>query len=1394
MHTGNRPGGLHAGFTPLGMWAFSIGTSIGWGSFIVTCNTYLQKSGVLGTVFGLLLGMAVILVITWNLQYMIRSAPDAGGIYTFEKRVGGKDLGFIALWFVLLTYLAVLWANMTSLPLFARFFLGHTFQFGFHYTIFGYHVWLGEALLSMGAIVLIGILCANSSRLPNRIMIVAALTFALGFTVCAVIALLRHESTFSYAPLYNEGATAFRQIVRIAAISPWAFIGFENVSHFSEEYAFPVKKIRGVLICSVLITTVLYLFVTLLSVSAYPPEYDSWLAYIRDMGNLEGIKAVPAFYAANHYLGQAGVVVLMLALFGVILTSLIGNMLALSRLLYAAGREGEMSGKLAELNARGIPNRAVYAIVAISFFIPFLGRTAIGWIVDVTTLGATLIYALISYAVYSHAQQAHRRLEMVTGVVGAMLMAVFLLLLLIPGLLPFQAMETESYILFIVWAVLGLTYFRWLVHRDEHREHSQRIVVWIILLVLVLFASMMWVSRETENAANSAVERIYEYHQNHPEHDTGESVEDRMAYLREQAKGITSTNTLYTTVSLGLFLIVITMMLNNYKENQALGERLTVAEREATSAREIAELKDTITSLLDNMPGMTFTKDAQTGVYLACNQAFADYAHKDTPSDVAGLTDAQIFDAETAAHFLADDRIALSMDRPYIFYEEVLDAAGNQRQFQTTKLKYYNMNDQLCVLGMCQDVTDMVRIRHENAMTKEAYENAVSSGIMYTHIAQTLARDYTDMFYVNCDTEEFIEYRRGDESSALSEMRRGWHFFSDCKTELSQGVYPEDREAFLKAMDRRKLMKALDRKNTFMMTYRQMGDGGPTYVSMKVSLMSDDEHFIIVGITNVDAEMRDAMAKSEALAEALTSAEEANKAKTSFLSSMSHEIRTPMNAIIGLDTLALRDETLAPQTRDYLQKIGSSAKHLLSLINDILDMSRIESGRLVLRREVFSFSAMLEQINTMVISQCEDKGLTYECRILSPVSDFYIGDDMKLKEVLINILSNAIKFTDAPGSVTLSVERTAEFEDQSTLHFCIRDTGIGMDKAYIPKIFDPFSQEDGSHKTKYGSTGLGMAITKRIVEMMNGTISVESEKGVGTEFAVTVTLRNSDQKSDNQTGGIDPQAFHVLVVDDDKIAAEHARMVLDEVGIRADTCSSGEEALRMIEVQHTKHKPYNLILMDWSMPGMNGLEASAEIRKQYDRESTVVVLTAYNWDDIQEEAHRVGVDSFLSKPLFAANIIEEFERIARRNNMDMFREKKRASLLGRRILLAEDMEINAEIIMDVLEMEGIEADHAENGRIAVEMFADSDEFTYAAILMDVRMPEMDGLEAASTIRAMNRADAKKIPIIALTANAFDEDVQRSLQAGMNAHLTKPVEPNSLYQVLGELIYKAENAD
>ncbi len=790
--------------------------------------------------------------------------------------------------------------------------------------------------------------------------------------------------------------------------------------------------------------------------------------------------------------------------------------------------------------------------------------------------------------------------------------------------------------------------------------------------------------------------------------------------------------------------------------------------------------KETLSALLDNMPAINFSKDAETGVYLYCNQGFAVFAGKKTPSAVIGLKDDDIFDSVTAKHFAEDDAKALSMDEPHIFFEDVVDADGKRRQFQSTKLKFTDSSGRLCLLGMSADVTDL--------RTQAQADSMITA----------MASDYRCVYYINLDENDAVCYR--DDPADPNQIPVGVHFpYLERITAYAENCVTESyREGFLDFIRPENIRTRLATQPIIAYRYLARRRDREYYEMIRAAGVRraeerDDQtvHAIGLGFTEIDEEMRDTMAKNEALAQALSIAEDASKAKTSFLSNMSHEIRTPMNAIIGLDTLALNDDSVSPKTREYLEKIGSSAHHLLDLINDILDMSRIESGRIVLRKEKFSFRAILEQINTMVMSQCGDKGLSYECRLLSRVDDYYIGDDTKLKEILINILSNAIKFTEAPGSVIMTVERTAVFGDQSTLHFCIKDTGIGMDKEFIPKIFDPFSQEDSTTKSKYGSTGLGMAITKRIVEMMNGTIMVESEKGKGSTFTVVITLKNADHKAADTEDAVDPGRMHILVVDDDEIAAEHARKILEEAGIRADVCHSGAEALRMMEVQHTKHEPYNLVLMDWKMPGMDGLKTAEEIRKLYDSETTVVIITAYNWDDIEEEAHRIGVDSFMSKPLFASSVVEEFAHIAMRNNMDLFKEKKRAGLKGRKILIAEDQEMNADILIDILEIEDIEADHAENGLVALDMFKNSDRYHYDAILMDIRMPEMDGLESTEAIRALDRPDAKRIPIIALTANAFDEDVQRSLQAGMNAHLTKPVDPDNLYRTLGELIYEAE---
>ena len=449
-------------------------------------------------------------------------------------------------------------------------------------------------------------------------------------------------------------------------------------------------------------------------------------------------------------------------------------------------------------------------------------------------------------------------------------------------------------------------------------------------------------------------------------------------------------------------------------------------------------------------------------------------------------------------------------------------------------------------------------------------------------------------------------------------------------------------------------------------------------------------------------------------------------------------------------------------------------------------MTRIESGRMVIKNEEFSFAKTMEQVNTIINGQCTEKGLHYDCRTIGKVEDYYIGDDMKLRQVLINILGNAVKFTPEGGTVTFTVEETARFDGKSTLCFVIRDTGIGMSKEYLPKLFDAFSQEHTGAANRYGSTGLGMPITKSIVELMNGTIDVESVKGEGTVFTVSVTLANAEHREmDTEEGLPLPHEMCVLVIDDDSIACDHAQIVLGQVGISCEKALSGEEGLAMVKVRHARREPYDLILVDWKMPGMDGVETTKKIRASVGLETPIIILTSYSWEDIADEAREAGVDTFVSKPLFAGNVMSEFREAFKRKNARLVRET--ADLAGRRILLAEDMPVNAEIMVMLLSMREMETEVAENGKIAVEMFAGHEEGYYDAILMDMRMPVMDGLEATRAIRALDRADAAAVPIIALTANAFDEDVQRSMQAGLNAHLSKPVEPEALFATLENLI-------
>ena len=852
------------------------------------------------------------------------------------------------------------------------------------------------------------------------------------------------------------------------------------------------------------------------------------------------------------------------------------------------------------------------------------------------------------------------------------------------------------------------------------------------------------------------------------------------------------------------------------REEQAANEAIRNAEQiekenrrlmdEVQSAAKLADFMGSVASLLTNMPAMSFSKDANTGKYLACNQSFAEYAHKNSPEGVVGLTDAEIFDPVTAQHFIEDDKKALAMDEAYLFFEDVPDAVGNMRSFQTTKTKFYDDEGRLCLLGMCVDVTEMTRIKSNEAESRvkqqelehriELQEQLLAESRhreQQEKLIAALAANYWSVYYLELDYNHGICYQQHSDVDDGFEVGEEFPYPEAFESYAERYVTDQYKDEFLEFIQPDNIRKGLDTEAVISYRYMVHRHGRDSYEMLSFAGVRHPEdrddhivHNVGASFVDVDSETRKQLVQSQALSDALEVAEEANKAKTAFLSNMSHEIRTPMNAIIGLNNIALNSGEATPKITEYLEKTNTSAQHLLNIINDILDMSRIESGRMVIKNEEFSFSGMLDQINTMISGQCRDKNIEYECRIAGNLDGYYIGDDMKLRQVLINILGNAVKFTPEGGKVEFIIEELTRYDNKVTMRYTIKDNGIGMSKEYLPKLFDAFSQENVSAGNKLGSTGLGMPITKSIVELMNGTIDVESEKGKGTTFTVVITLQESDHVVTSLDGeDVQPHEIHVLVIDDDDVACEHANIVLGQAGISCDTALTGIEGIRLIETRHARREPYDLVLVDWKMPELDGIETTRRIREAVGYEMPVIILTSYNWEDVADEAREAGVDSFVRKPLFASTVMEEFRRAFKVRSSKQ--EKEAADLTGKRILLAEDMALNAEIIQMILSIRDVEVEHAENGQIAVDMFAEHEPGYYDAILMDMRMPVMNGLEASKLIREMDRPDAAEIPIIALTANAFDEDVQRSMQAGLNAHLSKPVEADILYKTLESLI-------
>ncbi len=545
---------------------------------------------------------------------------------------------------------------------------------------------------------------------------------------------------------------------------------------------------------------------------------------------------------------------------------------------------------------------------------------------------------------------------------------------------------------------------------------------------------------------------------------------------------------------------------------------------------------------------------------------------------------------------------------------------------------------------------------------------------------------------------------------------------------------------------------------------------------------------VMVVTKEITGQVKKQREQTQALQDALMQAQHANNAKTTFLSNMSHDIRTPMNAIIGFATIAVSHIDNKEQVRDCLQKVLSSSNHLLSLINDILDMSRIESGKVQIKEQECNISEMMHNLVNIIQPQVKAKQLQLFIDTFEIVNEDVIADALKMNQVFINLLSNAVKYTPAGGVISFRIMQKTTFRHgYGDYTFIVKDNGIGMTQEFVKHIFEPFEREASTTKTGIQGTGLGMAITKNIVEMMNGTIEVKSERGKGSEFKVELSLKLQDvEKNAQQIQELN--GLRSLVVDDDFNTCDSVSKMLKQIGMRSEWTTSGREAAYRAKVAYEEGDSYHTYIIDWQMPETSGIETARRIRASVGDEAPIIILTAYDWTDIEEEAKEAGVTAFCAKPLFMSDLKSAL--LAANNLVDkeeVTATWTQADFDGKRILLVEDNELNREIAEEILEETGFIVESAPDGTDAVEMMKKAEEYYYDAVLMDVQMPIMDGYEATRTIRAMQRKDVKDLPIIAMTANAMDEDKEAALKNGMSAHIAKPIDVDLFISILRQFL-------
>jgi len=953
----------------LSAWALSFGCAVGWGAFVMPGTAFLPVAGPLGTLIGLGIGAAVMFLVGRNYHYLIQKFPEAGGAYGYVRRVCGGDHGYICGWFLILTYVAIAWANATALALIGRHLLGGAFCFGFRYEVSGYDVYAGEILLSVVALLLVGGVFLCGKRVAARVQTVFALVLCGGVAVCVAAVFLRYQGGLAgFAPAFAEGRPPVLQVLAVVALAPWAFVGFESVSHSAEEFAFPRWRTVRIIVTSLVAATAAYAALLLVAVSVHPPGFANWRDYMAAQSIFDGIEALPVFYAVKKALGAAGLAVLCVTTLAAIVTGLIGHIVAASRLLYAMSRDGLLWKPLARLDRDGSPRNAILAIIAVSCFIPLAGRTAVGWVVDVTTIGATIAYGYVSFCTFMVARKERRRWVMASGIVGVAVSSVFLVYFLVPIFWVVDALATESYFILSAWSVIGIVVFRGVFSRDKSGRLGTTTVAWLVLLFFIFFSGHMWNRQKTRLLTDIVVDQISERY----------APIDKDGSLSEE-------------------------------------ERATES----------------------------FLKD--------------------------------------------------------------------QEDWVNAELTRYNLIQLALVF--------------------------VALGLMYS-------------------------------------------------------IYS-------------------------VLTRRE---------------------------------------------------KEASKAKSYFFSTISHDIRTPLNAIVGFSQMLKIGFKTKDESDEAVDSILTSSKSLLSFVNDILDLSRRESGKSELHLLPTDCSALLREVEEAFRVGAPKKGVEIRAAIGEMPTLFV--DPLLLRHVVVNLVSNAVKFTDRGFVEVRGRFHPGADGDAGRLVVEIEDTGVGIGEEDKHKIDSPYMQT-ASKISRNGGTGLGLAVCRQFAEMMGGTMTFDSELGKGSTFRITLpkvkvvgseTAGTTETTETTVTNGtcdltpvppvpsvpsVPPTSHRLLLVDDQKMNLTVLRVLVKRLGgFETETAADGKEALARLKDPDAPR--IDAVLTDMWMPELDGEGLAKAIRADPALAHVPVhVITADV--ELEETYAEKGFDSIILKPVTVGTLGPLLAGLAERN-------------------------------------------------------------------------------------------------------------------------------------------------